>query len=268
MSNKYNKKSSKTTSKKEKVVTVKKTAARTRPSLNISLLHFMPLCFALFIFMIIWFKPFNVNLKDPWYEAAELIDSAKNVTDTTQQKSLKDQAGKKMAELVQKHPYHARVHYLYGYYWFNRQNWDSAIFQEKEAIRIGAGGTVNQVEYAAQDMLNAALSNKVIALLNTGNLKGAADVLENAKTPNMFNPGIDKYRGIIYSRQGNADSALSCFLRYKAADPNDANNLTNIAISYNQKNMRDSARVYINQALKLDPKNANANLINSQLNGQ
>jgi len=218
--------------------------------------------------MIIWFKPYNVNLNDPWFEGAILINSARNVTDTNQRKVLLDKAGKILGEQVRKHPYHARVHYIYGVYWFNRQNWDSAIFQQKEAIRLGAGGTVNEVEYVAQEMLNAALSNKVSPLINTGNLKEAASVLENAKTPEMFNKVIDKYKGIIFSRQGNADSALFCYLRYKASDPNDADNLANIAISYSQKNMRDSARVYVNQALKLDPKNANANLINSQLNRQ
>ena len=268
MSNKYNKKSSKATSKKEKVTAVKKTVTKTRPPLHISFQHFMPLCFAVLIFMIIWFKPYNVNLKDPWYEGAALVDSARKVTDTNQRNFLLNEAGRKIAEQVQKHPYHARIHYLYGYYWLNRQNWDSAIFQQKEAIRIGAGGTVNQVEYAAQEMLNAALTNKVTALINTGNFKEAADALENAKTPEMFNRVIDKYMGVIYSRQGNADSALFCFLRYKASYPNDADNLANIAISYHQKNMRDSARIYVNQALKLDPNNVNANLINSQLNSQ
>jgi len=117
-------------------------------------------------------------------------------------------------------------------------------------------------------MLNAALANKVPALLNTGNLNEAANVLEYAKTPEMYNAVIDKYRGVIYSREGNTDSALSCFLRYKASHPNDPDNLTNIAISYNQKNMRDSARLYINRALQLDPRNANANSINAQLNSQ
>ena len=268
MSNKYNKKNSKATSKKEKVITEKKSATKTRTILHISYRHFLPLCFALFIFMIIWFKPYNVNLKDPWYEGAILIDSARKEIDTNQRKALLVAAGKILTEQVQKHPYHARVHYLYGFYWFDRQNWDSTIFHEKEAIRLGAGGTVNQVEYNAQEILNSAIGNKVTALLNSGRLKEAADVLEYAKTPEMFNPGIDKYRGIIYSRQGNSDSALFCFLRYKEAIPNDANNLANIAISYNQKNMRDSALVYINQALKLDPTNANANFLNSQLKSQ
>ncbi len=268
MSNKYNKKGSKATSKKEKVIAEKKTVTKPRTSLHISYLHFLPLCFVLSVFMIIWFKPYDVNLKDPWYEGAALIDSARKVIDTNQRKVLLGEAGKILTEQIQKHPYHARVHYLYGFYWFDRQNWDSAIFQQKEAIRIGAGGTVNQVEYKAQEILNAAISNKVTALLNSGKLKEAADVLEYAKTPEMPNPVIDKYRGIIYSRQGNADSALFYFLRYKAADPNDANTLTNIAISYNQKNMKDSARVYINKALKLDPNNANAISVNSQLNSQ
>jgi len=268
LSNKYNKKRSKAPIKNEKVIAEKKSVTKTRSTLPISYRHFLPLCFALFIFVIIWFNPFNVNIKDPWHEGALLIDSARNVTDTNQRNFLLGKAGKILTEQVQKHPYHARVHYQYGFYWYARQNWDSAIFHQKEAIRLGAGGTVNQVEYKAQEMLNLALGSKVTALLNSGNLKEAADAVEYAKTAEMFNPGIDKYRGIIYSREGNSDSALSCFLRYKAVVPNDANNLANIAISYNQKNMRDSALVYINQTLKLDPANANANFLNSQLKSQ
>ena len=79
---------------------------------------------------------------------------------------------------------------------------------------------------------------------------------------------IDNYKGVIYSQQGNIDSALHCFLRYNSAKPNDVGILTSIASSFYQKNMRDSALVYINQALKIDPNNANANFIKSQLNSQ
>jgi len=268
LSNKYNKKRSKAPIKNEKVIAEKKLVTKARPALHMSYRHFLPLCFALFVFLIIWFNPFNVNFKDPWYEGAVLIDSARNVIDTNQRNILLGNAGKILTEQVQKHPYHARVHYLYGFYWSALQNWDSAIFHQKEAIRLGAGGTVNQIEYKAQEMLNLALGNKVQALLDAGKLNEASGVLEYAKTPEMLNPAIDKYRGIIYSREGNADSALSCLLRYKIANPNDANNLANIAISYNHKNMRDSALVYINQALKLDPTNANANFLNSQLKSQ
>jgi tetratricopeptide (TPR) repeat protein len=268
LSKKYNKKSSKVSAKKEKAIAEKISVTKTRSVLPVSYRHFLPLGFALFVFFIIWFKPFNVNLKDPWYVGAMYIDSARKEIDTNQRKILLGKAGKILSEQVQKHPYHARVHYLYGFYWYDRQNWDSSIFHEKEAIRLGAGGVVNQVEYNAQDILNTALGNKVTALINSGKINEAADVVEYAKTPQMFNPGIDKYRGIIYSRLGNSDSALFCFLRYKATNPNDANNLANIAISYNQKNMRDSAVVYINEALKLDPANANANFLKSQLKSQ
>ena len=268
MSNKYNKKGSKTASKKEKVIAEKKSVTKTRVPLKISYRHLLPLCFALFVFIIIWFNPLNVNLKDPWYKGAVLLDSARKEIDPNRREVLLGQAGKILTEQVQKHPYHARVHYLYGFYWLDRQNWDSVIFQQKEAIRLGAGGTVNQVEYQAQEILNLALANKVPALIDAGKLTEASRVLEYAKTPEMLNPTIDKYRGIIYSRQGHADSALACLLRYKVANPNDANNLANIAISYNHKNMRDSALVYINQALKLDPTNANANFLNSQLKSQ
>ena len=267
MSKKYNKKSPVTKNKNVKPITEKHSGMKSRPALNISFLHFIPLCFSLVIFCILWFKPFNVNLRDPWNEGGLLLDSANKISDPNQRTLLIEQGGKKLAEEIKKHPYHARVHFMYGIYWHMVQNWDSAIFQQKEAIRIGAGGVVNQVEFGAQAMLNSALETKVTPLLNS-NLKEALDVLENAKTPEMYNPLIDNYKGIIYSRQGNIDSALHCFLRYNAAKPNDAGILASIASTYNQKNMKDSALIYINQALKIDPNNANANFIKSQLNSQ
>ena len=84
----------------------------------------------------------------------------------------------------------------------------------------------------------------------------------------MYNPDIDKYAAVIYSRQGNIDSALASSLRYNASQPNNADNLANIAMFYRQKNIMDSALIYANQALRVDPQNANANLIKSQLNSQ
>jgi tetratricopeptide (TPR) repeat protein len=267
LSKKYNRKSPVTKNKNVKPITEKHSGMKSRPALNISFLHFIPLCFSLIIFSILWFNPFKVSVTNSWNDGAQLIDSAGKISDPIQKNKLLEEARVILANQVQKHPYHARVHFMYGIYWHMVQNWDSAIFQQKEAIRIGAGGVVNQVEFGAQAMLNSALETKVTPLLNS-NLKEAFDVLENAKTPEMYNPLIDNYKGIIYSRQGNIDSALHCFLRYNTAKPNDAGILASIASSYSQKNMKDSALVYINQALKIDPNNANANLIKSQLNSQ
>jgi tetratricopeptide (TPR) repeat protein len=258
----------KSASQATEIGSVKSPVPKNRSSIHITYLHFLPLSISLLVFIIVWSNPLKIKVMDPWYKGAILIDSARNVMDTNQRNILMEQAGKKLAEQIRLHPYHARVHFLYGYYWFNRQNWDSVIYQQKEAIRIGAGGIVNQIEYNAQEMLNAALDNKVTPLINTGQYNEALVVLENAKTPNMINPGIDKNKGVIFSRQGNSDSALACFIRYKQSNPNDANNLANIGISYLQKNNRDSARKYINDALKIDPNNANAQQVKAQLIGQ
>ena len=268
MSNKYNKKYSKAPIKKENVVAVKKTVTRPRISVKFSYLNFIPICCALVVFMVLWFNPFKVKVKDPWYEAGALIDSTNKISDPNQRDLLLEQARKKLVVEIQKHPYHARVHYIYGFYWYMKQNWDSTIYQQKEAIRIGAGGAVNQVEFGAQDILNIALGNKITPLMNAGNFEEAIKVLENAITPEMYNPVIDKYKGVIFSRMGNVDGALSSFLKYHSARPKDAENLTNIAVMYNQKSMRDSAMVYVNKALLVDPNQATANLIKSQLNSQ
>ena len=278
MSKRSNKKGSKTRDKKGRIdipkssapatqtVSVKSRVPKNRSS--ITYLHFLPLGISLLVFIIIWTNPLKIKIQDPWSEGALLIDSARNVKDTNQRNVLMEQARKKLAEQVRLHPYHARVHYFYGYYWLIRQNWDSVIYQQKEAIRIGAGGVVNPIEYDAQEMLNEALDKKVTPLIKQGKYDEALVVLENAKTPDIINPEIDEKKGIIFSREGNSDSALACFIRYKQSNPNDANNLANIAITYLQKNNRDSARKYVNDVLKKDPNNARALQINAQLISQ
>ena len=280
MSKRSNKKGLKTRDKKGKIeipkasapatriVSDKSSVPKKRSSIHITYLHFLPLGITLLVFIVIWTNPLKIKVNDPWYEGAMLVDSARHVTDTSQRNILMEQAGKKLAEQVRLHPYHAHVHHFYAYYWLIRQNWDSVIFQEKEAIRIGAGGTVNQIDQEAQELLNEALDKKIKPLISMGKYNEALVILENAKTPNLINPEIDQNKGIIFSRQGNPDSALACFIRYKQSNPKDANNLANIAISYLQKNNRDSARKYINDALKIDPNNAHAKQVSAELISQ
>ena len=235
---------------------------------NVSFNNFIPLLIALIFFSILWFRPLDIKITDPWYEGIALIDSANKVTEKELKNLLLDEAGEKLSEQVRKHPYHARVHYLYGYYWLQRQNWDSVIYHEREAIRIGAGGVVEQVEFKAQEMLNYAIGKKVNPLINSGNNEEALKVLEYATTKNMNNPEIDRSKGIIYLRKGDNDRALGCFLRYEKSQPNNVLNLTNIGLSYMRKNNLDSARFYINRAIKLDPNHNRAKQLNAQLNPQ
>lgn len=229
---------------------------------------FIPVTLAFIIFLFLWFKPYEVKLIDPWFDAIPLIDSAKKVNDPILKEKILSQAGQLMGEQVRKHPYHARVHFLYGYYWFQRQNWDSVIFHQKEAIRLGAGGTVNQIEYEAQNMLNSALINKVMGLCTEGKYNQAFETVEKSRTANMVNPDLMKFKGLIYSREGKADSALVYLLKYNKTNPNDADNLSNIGIAYAQRNRRDSALIYIEKALQINPENANAKYVKAQLAGQ
>ena len=82
----------------------------------------------------------------------------------------------------------------------------------------------------------------------------------------MLNPDIDKYRGIIYMRQNNPENAITCFLKYRESNPNDVSNLTYLGYSYANKKMLDSARIYIDQALKIDPEYSSAKSLYFRLN--
>ena len=231
------------------------TTATKKENFKFNLKDFIPLMVALAIFFFLWFKPYNVKLIDPWYQGIVLIDSANKQSDPILKNKLLDEAGKSLKSQVQAHPYHARVHHLYAYYWYNRQVWDSVIAQEKEAIRIGAGGIVNQVEYEAQNMMNSALLNKLNGHFVRQQTDSALMTLRNTHTPNMPNPTLDKYYGIAFARKGMQDSALWYYRRFQAFNPNDFDVNYNMAITFIQQNQADSARFYAQRALVIDPNN-------------
>lgn len=219
----------------------------------------------LLLFFFFWFKPVTVNLIDPWYNGTILLDSAQKVQDPTQKAELIAKGGALLREQVNMHPYHARLHYLYGYYYYVKQDWDSCVIEEKKAIDIGAGGIVNQVEYQAAEMLNAALGNKLNAVMNT-NPELAKKYIQDAVSPRFYNFTLDKYRGMLYTNTRQYDSSRVAFRRFLRFAPNDYDVLYNMAVSFAMSNQKDSAIYFASMASQVNPQNPTAQNLINQLN--
>jgi tetratricopeptide (TPR) repeat protein len=131
-----------------------------------------------------------------------------------------EKGGAELRRLVKKHPYHARVHFLLGFYYLTAQKYDSAMTELKVAINKGKGGLVNQVEFQAADLLASAALQKSVRQYQNGKQKAARNTLIGAIEYHTRSPQLFGQLGMYY----------------------------------HQSNMLDSARRYYRKALRLDPK--------------
>ena len=136
---------------------------------------------ALFLlaYLLVWFVP-PPKLEDRWNEALTLVNAARAASDAAEKKALLDSAGGRFAELLRDHPYHARVQFYAAYYYNDAGDYDASIAHAKEAIRLGSGARVNQVDGIAGDVLADAALRKARPLLERNDYAGARAVIDDA----------------------------------------------------------------------------------------
>jgi tetratricopeptide (TPR) repeat protein len=215
------------------------------------------------ILFFIWFEIYKPKIVDDWYRGAILVDSANKITDPTARKILMDEGKAILKQQVSLHPYHARVWFLYGHYFLVNNNWDSCIYAEKMAIKIGAGGVVNNVEYVAADHLNYALGQK---LQGIHNLDSSIREIDSAFTPNWENVILYKYKGFTYYNYKQYDSSSVYLERFYGKVKNDFDAILILAYSYTQKGDKDKALYYAMEAKKIKNDNADINNLITRLN--
>ncbi|MFP4526911.1 MAG: tetratricopeptide repeat protein [Candidatus Kapaibacterium sp.] len=173
---------------------------------NKKMLAAIPFAVMLILFILVWTTE-NPKVIDPWFRAAQMVDSSRKVDDPALQKELLEQGGQRLRELVKEHPYHARVHFLLGFYYTTAQKYDSAITELKVAINRGKGGLVNQVEFQAADLLAQAALNKAIQEFQTGDQKQSINTLSEAIEYNPRSPELYAQLGMVYHQLQQLDSA-------------------------------------------------------------
>ena len=114
---------------------------------------------ALFVigYLFFWNAP-KVDLRDPWYKAFSQVNAGMKTQDPVVKQEMLDRGGGALKELCRHYPYHARVHFFLGCYYEYTGCYDSAIVHAREAIRLGSGSEVNQVDGLATELLVSATS--------------------------------------------------------------------------------------------------------------
>lgn len=191
------------------------------------LISLIPAAIAAILFLLAWTEP-NVDLKDPWYRALDKMNEARKIQKEAPERSkiLMQEAGEDFAELVEKHPYHAKLRMLYGYYFMNTGKNEKAIAELTEAISKGKGGIVNQIEFQAGDMLTQLAVNQTNKWLQKAKKSGDKSLVKKA---NQFldtlvqyashNPNMHFQYGLTFAQMGDYYKALENYEKAVKINP-------------------------------------------------
>ncbi len=225
------------------------------------------------LFLISWTER-DFELKDDWYAAISIVDSARVVEDPKLKKEYLDRGGKWLLELKEQYPFHAKLRMFVGYYYIQAGKFDEAIEELEVAIEDGKGGIVNQIEYQARDLLTNAVMTKTQILMQKKNFNEAIAVMRNSLPYAPEHPSYLAHFANIFSQANMVDSTLLYFEKVIRINPNYGNvkeQAANIYFSYanayaKQNNPTLAFDKYI-RATQLNPKNPHYfnNLANVEL---
>ena len=242
---------------KKSVSKPEKTEIKSEPWTRNKTMALIPFVIAVIIFMFMWFDH-DVVVMDPWIKAAQMIDSSSRVQDPKLKTELLEEGGKRLKELVIKHPYHAGVHFLVGYYYLRTGQWDSTIAHQKEAFRIDSGSTINPVWTDALRFMFHAYTNKCTELLKQNKPREAVNILNEALQYQQNNPQIRKLLGNIYLNLNDIDKAVENYNICLSVNPNDADIYNNFGVIASQKGQNAQAAEMFKKALSINPNHPNA----------
>lgn len=217
---------------------------------------------AIVIYLLVW-TPEGPEVVDPWFKAARLVDSSRKVDDPQLKSQLLQEGGNSLRNLAEKHPYHAKVHFLLGFYYLTAHKWDSAISEHQKAIKIDSGATINAVAPDAIRQLCLATINKTKPYMQKREFSKALDTLNKyAYYYKPYSAELCTHYGIIYHNMGILDSAISHYNFALRINSNHKPARNNIAIAlftkgnnFLKKGKADKAISYYQNALKATPNN-------------
>ncbi len=233
---------------------------------NKKFLAAIPFGLAFIIYACIWLFEPGEPVSDPWFAAVKLVDSSQKVTDPTLKQKLLNDGGYELRHLVKIHPYHARVRFFLGYYYFVTQNWDSSLSELKEAARLDSGSTINSVWPNAHDLITKVAINKSVFAMNSGNLIEAKLLLLDAYPYYPSNPLLNKYIGNVYYNLGEYENAFRHFSVSFQGNQNDADVVNMLGVLYKMKGDMNNATAHFQRALQINPEHPGAKVNLSSIN--
>jgi tetratricopeptide (TPR) repeat protein len=223
-----------------------------------------PLAIAAALYIFIWSGKGEKPV-DPWFKAAMLVDSAAKTSDMKIKAELMAKGGSDLRKLAKKYDYHARVHFLLGYYYMKNKIWDSAQVSFKKAIDIDSGATINPIWIDAARAYSHCAINESLPELNAKNYEGALKRLEPKKTFAYRSNSLARHFGEIYKLMGKLDSAEKYLAIAIRLAPKDMRARKQLSLTYfisanDEANAGrlENAIKFLQRAAKITPGNAEA----------
>jgi tetratricopeptide (TPR) repeat protein len=213
-------------------------------------------------FLIFWFIPDN-QAQDPWYEASSYLDSAQKTSDPATQKKYLEMSGSLLRELIRKHPYHARVRFFMGLYYYKSKLYDSANIEFREAIKLDSGGVLNAIAPSATKFLISSVCNVSANQLKDNKIPEAMSSLNEIMRFQNISPELNFQIGLIYQKSGRGDSSIRYYEKTLRINPQYVaarNNLGLIYLSLGNRELKngnyDNALSYFSKAITIGVRRA------------
>jgi tetratricopeptide (TPR) repeat protein len=174
------------------------------------------------LFLISWTDR-DFDLKDDWYAAISIVDSARLVEDPNLKKEYLDRGGNWILELKEKYPFHPKLRMFVGYYFIQAGKFDEAIAELEVAIEEGKGGIVNQIEYQARDFLTNAVMNKTQIMMQQKQFNEAIEVMRKSLPSAPEHLSYLAHFANVFAQANNPDSTLHYYEKVIRINPNYGN---------------------------------------------
>lgn len=217
----------------------------------------IPVAVAILLYLFIW-KKSNVRVLDPWYKAGIYLDSAVAAKDNLKRAYYLKEAGEKIPPVLEKFPFHARVHFITGYYYQLTGKNDSALQEYRIAAKLDSGGTINTVWPQAEQQMAFIYFQKADTLTRQGKIDSAKSVIHHGMIDAPHNDALNKQLGTIFFNAMQSDSAMYYYTKAISLNPQDADSYNNIGVIYQNKGEFNKALEYYNAALRVNPQHPNA----------
>lgn len=196
----------------------------------------------------------RINFNNEWDKIGLQYQEAMKISDPSTRSQEMTRLLNQMLVVNQKYPNHSRLMLNTSYMYYNLGMLDSAIELSKRALQKGGGGTVNQIEPQAYDIiLKATIQKANIQFAN----KDTTAALNTFKYSNSFinHPFLNKTIGAFYANYDSPDSAIQYLYRSYSKGSPDSELFYLVGLSYHKKNNIDSALIFLKESLVINPNN-------------
>ncbi|GEM_PF-1444484 len=222
-------------------------------------LTFLPFGIFAILYMTVW-ADIETTVEDPWFAAVKKVDIGAREKDPAIRKAKMDEGGNELRALVQKYPKHARIHYFMGFYFSAIGDLDSTIFYCKNAIEMGKGALVNQVDGQAMTLVSQVALGIASKQIQEKKFEDGIRTIKKALPYNPNDPNFYYMLGVSFQNLNVMDSARANYENSLAIDANHnagKENLANLYFMYANdminKGQSPQAEEILRKAIALAP---------------